>query len=103
MILFTKIDQSISKEILSFVLLKILTCWCCRLFKCELNCFWLVKSILQTVHEKHRIDLVIVWLLVDVWITCVGSGIERNELEGSVDVEGDTSTESVRLESVFYD
>jgi len=76
---------------------KNLTCWCCRLFKCELNCFWFVKSTLQTAHEKHRIDFVVVWsllLLFDVRFTYDGSDIGRNELAGAVDVEDDTSTES---------
>ncbi len=89
-----------------WIVLKILTCRCCRLFKCELNCFWFVKSILQTVHEKRRIDFVVVWLLlllVDVQIICVGSGIERNEPVDPVDVEVDGSTEPVWLEFVFYD
>ncbi len=80
------------------------TCWCCRLFKCELKCFWLDKSILQTAHEKCRIDFVAVWLLlllslIEVRITFDRSGNEINELAG---VEDDTSTESDGIEFVFY-
>jgi hypothetical protein len=61
-----------------------------------------LKSILQTVHEKRRVDFVVVWLLVDVRIVCINSGIEWNELAGPVDVEDGASTGSGRLEFVFY-
>lgn len=37
------------------------TCWCCRLLRWEAKCLWFEKSILHTVHEGYRFDVVLLW------------------------------------------